>query len=68
VEPAQIQVLAFPYRNPDTGQVKSVMACTTDISELKWASAYEARKAAEAREAKRQQEAFIDVVSHEMRR
>jgi PAS domain S-box-containing protein len=67
VEPAQIQVLAFPYRNPDTGQVKSIMACTTDISKLKWASAYEARQAAEAREAKRQQEAFIDVVSHEMR-
>jgi PAS domain S-box-containing protein len=66
-EPAQIQVLAFPYRNPNTGQVKSIMACTTDISELKWASSYEARQAAEAREAKRQQEAFIDVVSHEMR-
>jgi PAS domain S-box-containing protein len=63
--PAHIQVLAFPYR--ENGQVKSIMACTTDISRLKWAQTFQARLAAEAREAKRQQEAFIDVVSHEMR-
>lgn len=62
---AQLQVLAFPYR--ENGEVKSVMACTTDISKLKWAQCFQARLAAEAREAKRQQEAFIDVVSHEMR-
>ncbi|KAF2448474.1 hypothetical protein P171DRAFT_213403 [Karstenula rhodostoma CBS 690.94] len=65
--PASIQALAFPYRDPESGQVKSVMACTTDISRLKWAEAFHARSAAEAREAKKQQEAFIDVVSHEMR-
>ncbi|KAF2799727.1 hypothetical protein K505DRAFT_356319 [Melanomma pulvis-pyrius CBS 109.77] len=65
VEPAQLQVLAFPYR--ENGKVKSIMACTTDISKLKWAQTFQARLAAEAREAKRQQEAFIDVVSHEMR-
>jgi PAS domain S-box-containing protein len=64
-EPAQLQVLAFPYR--EHGDVKSVMASTTDISRLKWAQTFQARRAAEAREAKRQQEAFIDVVSHEMR-
>ncbi|KAF2736302.1 hypothetical protein EJ04DRAFT_562548 [Polyplosphaeria fusca] len=64
-EPAQLQLLAFPYR--EGGQIKSVMACTTDISKLKWAHNFQARLAAEAREAKRQQEAFIDVVSHEMR-
>ncbi|KAF2638206.1 putative histidine kinase HHK15p [Massarina eburnea CBS 473.64] len=64
-EPAQLQVLAFPYR--EDGEVKSIMACTTDISRLKWAQSFQARLAAEAREAKRQQEAFIDVVSHEMR-
>ncbi|PVI06794.1 autoinducer 2 sensor kinase/phosphatase luxQ [Periconia macrospinosa] len=62
---AQVQVLAFPYR--ENGEVKSIMACTTDISKLKWAQSFQARLAAEAREAKRQQEAFIDVVSHEMR-
>lgn len=65
--PACIQVLAFPYRDPESGQVKSVMACTTDISRLKWAQTFHARSAAQAREAKKQQEAFIDVVSHEMR-
>lgn len=64
-EPAQIQILAFPYCEGDT--VRSIMACTTDISRLKWAENFQARLAAEAREAKRQQEAFIDVVSHEMR-
>lgn len=65
-EPAQLQLLAFPYRD-ELGSVRSVMACTTDISRLKWAQTFQARLAAEAREAKRQQEAFIDVVSHEMR-
>ncbi|KAH9863716.1 hypothetical protein J1614_009648 [Plenodomus biglobosus] len=65
-EPAQLQVLAFPYRD-ELGCVTSVMACTTDISRLKWAQTFQARLAAEAREAKRHQEAFIDVVSHEMR-
>lgn len=63
--PASIQVLAFPYR--ESGTVKSIMACTTDISRLKWAQTFHARSAAQAREAKAQQEAFIDVVSHEMR-
>jgi PAS domain S-box-containing protein len=66
-EPAHLQLIAFPYRDPGTCQVKSIMACTTDISKLKWAQTFEARLAAEAREAKRQQEAFIDVVSHEVR-
>lgn len=64
-EPAHIHIMAFPYR--ENGVIKSVMACTTDISRLKWAQSFQARLAAEAREAKRQQEAFIDVVSHEMR-
>jgi PAS domain S-box-containing protein len=61
-EPAYIQALAFPYRDPETGQIQSVMACTTDISKLRWAQSFQARLAVEAREAKRQQEAFIDVV------
>lgn len=64
-EPAHIHIMAFPYR--ENGILKSIMACTTDISRLKWAQSFQARLAAEAREAKRQQEAFIDVVSHEMR-
>jgi signal transduction histidine kinase len=64
--PASLQVLAFPYLD-SKNQVKSIMACTTDISRLKWTEAFHARSAMEAREAKKQQEAFIDVVSHEMR-
>ncbi|KAF2790240.1 hypothetical protein K505DRAFT_251628 [Melanomma pulvis-pyrius CBS 109.77] len=64
-EPAQIQILAFPYK--EHGVTVSGMACTTEISRLKWAEAWQARIAEDAREAKRQQEAFIDVVSHEMR-
>lgn len=64
-ESAHIQVLAFPYK--EHGQTKGIMAATTDISHYKWAQNFQARLAAEAREAKRQQEAFIDVVSHEMR-
>lgn len=64
-EPAYNHIMAFPYR--ENGVTKSIMACTTDISKLKWAQSFQARLASEAREAKRQQEAFIDVVSHEMR-
>jgi signal transduction histidine kinase/CheY-like chemotaxis protein len=63
--PATILLLAFPYL--EGSEVKSIMACTTDISGLKWGEAWQARLAQDAREAKRQQEAFIDVVSHEMR-
>ncbi|CAO2648280.1 Nn.00g075470.m01.CDS01 [Neocucurbitaria sp. VM-36] len=64
-EPAQIQILAFPFK--EHGVTISGMACVTDISRLKWAEAWQARIARDARDAKRQQEAFIDVVSHEMR-
>jgi signal transduction histidine kinase len=49
------------------GQVKSVMTCVTDVSQLKWAEKFEARKAKDAQEAKRATDEFIDVVSHEMR-
>ncbi|KAF2031453.1 hypothetical protein EK21DRAFT_99625 [Setomelanomma holmii] len=64
-EPAHVQILAFPFK--EHGVIVSGMACVTDISRLKWAEAWQARLAEEARNAKRQQEKFIDVVSHEMR-
>ena len=64
-EPACILSTSFPYM--EDGKTKSIMTCTTDISRLKWAETLEARKADEARKAKRQQEEFIDIVSHEMR-
>jgi len=64
-EPACILSLSFPYM--EKGMVKSIMTCTTDVSQLKWAEASEARQAAEARAAKKRQEDFVDVISHEMR-
>lgn len=64
-EPACVLATSFPYI--EDGEVKSIMACITDVSQLKWAESVEIRKAADAREAKRQQEEFIDIVSHEMR-
>ncbi|KAH7088922.1 hypothetical protein FB567DRAFT_559506 [Paraphoma chrysanthemicola] len=64
-QPAHVQVLAFPFK--ENGVIVSGMACFLDISRLKWAEAWQARLAEDARNAKRQQETFIDVVSHEMR-
>jgi PAS domain-containing protein len=62
--PATVLVFAFPCF--ENGKVTSVMACLTDISRLKWAEAWQARLAEDAQDAKRQQEAFIDMVSHGM--
>lgn len=44
-----------------------VVACFTDITEQKSAAETERRRTEEAIEAKRQQESFIDVTSHEIR-
>ncbi|TID20341.1 phosphorelay sensor kinase [Venturia nashicola] len=63
--PATILIFGFPYK--EDGQITSLMACMTDVSKLKWAENWQARLAQEAQEAKRQQESFIDVVSHEIR-
>lgn len=63
--PATVLVFGFPYK--EDGKITSLMACMTDISKLKWAENWQARLAQEAQEAKRQQESFIDVVSHEIR-
>jgi PAS domain-containing protein len=64
-QPAWILALGALYM--ENGSATSIMTSTTDISQLKWAETLEARKASDAREAKRQQEEFIDIVSHEMR-
>jgi signal transduction histidine kinase len=64
-EPAVVRCHHFPV--VEDGTLKSVMTFTTDVSAFKWAESSEARKAAEAQEAKRQQEEFIDFVSHELR-
>ena len=64
-EPATLLLNGFPTFEKDV--VTSVNCFTTDISNLKWAQAVEARNTAEALEAKRKQEEFIDLVSHELR-
>jgi signal transduction histidine kinase/CheY-like chemotaxis protein len=63
--PATGLVNAFPYCEDEA--VTSLLACITDISRLKWAENWQTRLAQDAQESKRQQESFIDIVSHEMR-
>ncbi|GAB7355521.1 hypothetical protein MBLNU459_g6005t1 [Dothideomycetes sp. NU459] len=63
--PATVLLSAFPYI--EDNEVKSVMACMTDVSRLKWAEAWQARAANEAQEAKRLQSEFTDAISHEVR-
>lgn len=63
--PATTLVFGFPYQ--EDGQITSLMACMTDVSKLKWAENWQATLAQEAQQAKRQQESFVDVVSHEIR-
>ena len=58
-------VSGFPLK--EDGKVRYLMGCFTDVSRLKWAESVQSLNAAAAREAKRQQEDFIDVTSHELR-
>ncbi|KAI4961996.1 hypothetical protein J4E86_001026 [Alternaria arbusti] len=55
-----------PELSPD-GELISIMGSLTDISHLKWAQGLQERRLREAEEAKRQQNEFIDITSHEMR-
>lgn len=50
-----------------TGEPTSVLGCVTDISHLKWSEKLQAKVADDAKEAKRQQERFMDMTSHELR-
>ncbi|SMR62179.1 unnamed protein product [Zymoseptoria tritici ST99CH_1E4] len=51
----------------ENGELKLIMSYVLEISELKWAESVQSRNAAAALQAKKQQEEFIDVTSHEMR-
>jgi signal transduction histidine kinase len=51
----------------EDGKVKSVVGVMTEISRQKWAEGEEARRKEDALESKRQQESFVDMVSHEVR-
>ncbi|KAF1955204.1 hypothetical protein CC80DRAFT_415608 [Byssothecium circinans] len=57
---------AFPEKFQD-GMLKSVFGSITNISSQKWAEGFQKRKMEEAVELKRQQEAHMDLTSHEMR-
>lgn len=64
-EPAHALAWAFPYS--EDNQPRTLMSVMTDVSRLKWAEKWQARAAEEAREAKRNQDLFIDSISHEIR-
>ncbi|KAK4240869.1 hypothetical protein C8A03DRAFT_31037 [Achaetomium macrosporum] len=57
---------AYPERD-ESGELKSIFGCLTDISQQKWAEDFQKQRRDEAVELKRQQENFIDITSHEMR-
>ncbi|KAK4204031.1 putative signal transduction histidine-protein kinase [Triangularia verruculosa] len=57
---------AYPEKD-ESGELKSVFGCLTDISQQKWAEDFQKQRRHEAVELKRQQENFIDITSHEMR-
>ncbi|KAI9808847.1 MAG: hypothetical protein M1827_007170 [Pycnora praestabilis] len=65
-ETAWLLAMAFPEKGID-GSVHSIMGCTADISQLKWVESVQMRSRMDAEEAKRQQEQFMDITSHEMR-
>ncbi|KAL1852359.1 hypothetical protein Daus18300_012254 [Diaporthe australafricana] len=57
---------AYPEKDSE-GTVKAIFGVITDISQQKWAEAFQNQRREEAVELKRQQENFIDMTSHEMR-
>lgn len=52
----------------ENGRLKGTLGCITDISSVKWAEKMQSAQLAEAIEQRRQQENFLDVTSHEMRK
>ncbi|KAE9371775.1 hypothetical protein N431DRAFT_410782 [Stipitochalara longipes BDJ] len=66
-EPAIVRCHYFWVEDEGLAHPKGVMINTTDVSAFKWAMSSEVRRADEANEAKRQQEEFIDFISHELR-
>ena len=66
-ETQPVWVLVHGFCSREEGKAKYIMACLTDISRLKWAESIQSRNAIAAQEAKRRQEEFIDLISHELR-
>ncbi|KAF3764634.1 hypothetical protein M406DRAFT_42555, partial [Cryphonectria parasitica EP155] len=66
--PIETWALMSAYPEQDAaGTTKAIFGCITDISQQKWAEAFQKQRREEALELKRQQENFIDMTSHEMR-
>lgn len=63
---AWVALSAYPEL-ADDGSVRCVMGCLSDISHFKWAEELQKRGMEEAIAAKRSQEQFIDMTSHEIR-
>ncbi|KAF1998942.1 hypothetical protein P154DRAFT_602525 [Amniculicola lignicola CBS 123094] len=61
-----VQGSSYPELDRD-GNVISIMGTLFDISYFKWAESLQSKRVEEALEAKRQQENFIDMTSHELR-
>ncbi|KAK6433323.1 hypothetical protein LTR95_010498 [Oleoguttula sp. CCFEE 5521] len=66
-EPYYAWILVTNFPLIEAGKVKLLMVYVTDISHQKWAESVQSRNASTALQAKRRQEAFLDVTSHEMR-
>lgn len=62
-----VWVLASGYPIMDHNDIKAYAVSISDISRFKWAEQVQSQSAAAAKEAKRLQENFIDIISHEMR-
>lgn len=60
-------VAAAAHAEYKDGQVVNVVGTVADISRHKWMESFQQRRTAEALELKRQQEAFMDMTSHEAR-
>lgn len=62
-----VSVLSAAYPMMEGNDLKAFALSVVDVSRYKWAEQVQTRVAASAKEAKRLQENFIDIVSHEMR-
>jgi PAS domain S-box-containing protein len=60
-------ILAVTFPLMENGEVKSLLGYVTDISRQKWAENVQSRNAELATDAKRRQEEFLDITSHELR-
>lgn len=66
-EEQNVYVLAAGYPMMEGLELEAYAISVVDVSRFKWAEQVQSKVAASAKEAKRLQENFIDIVSHEMR-